>query len=79
MAWQHTLDERIYEGADGQRASVYPAPHGGGLRVCCEHVVDGDAYECTYGYNAPLTRKMAEEIAARFVAGKKIPKRLEWR
>jgi hypothetical protein len=33
----------------------------------------------TYGHTLPLTRKMAEEIAKRFVTGKKIPKRLEWR
>lgn len=37
----------------------------------------GDAY--TYGESAPLTYKMAKEIAERFVTGKKIPKRLEWR
>ena len=33
----------------------------------------------TYGDTLPLTYKMAKEIAVRFVAGKKIPKRLEWR
>ena len=41
---------------------------------------DGGGFDLyTYGHNLPLTRKMAEEIASRFVAGKKIPKRLEWR
>lgn len=38
---------------------------------------DGDVY--TYGQCLPLTRKMAVEIATRFVTGKTIPKRLEWR
>jgi hypothetical protein len=33
----------------------------------------------TYGHTMPLTRKMATEIATRFVQGLKIPKRLEWR
>ena len=33
----------------------------------------------TYGDTLPLTHKMATEIARRFVTGKKIPKRLEWR
>jgi len=33
----------------------------------------------TYGETLPLTEKMAREIAERFVTGKKIPKRLEWR
>jgi hypothetical protein len=33
----------------------------------------------TYGHDMPLTQKMAREIAERFVTGRKIPKRLEWR
>jgi hypothetical protein len=38
-----------------------------------------DAEEFTYGETTPLTYKMAREIAVRFVSGRKIPKRLEWR
>ena len=40
----------------------------------------GDRAEAyTYGETLPLTRTMAVEIAKRFVTGRKIPKRLEWR
>ena len=42
--------------------------------------IPGDRAEAyTYGDTMPLTLKMAKEIAGRFVAGRKIPKRLEWR
>jgi hypothetical protein len=41
---------------------------------------DGSRAEAyTFGDTLPLTKKMAREIAERFVTGKKIPKRLEWR
>jgi hypothetical protein len=33
----------------------------------------------TYGETLPLTRKMAEEIATKWVAGRKVPRHLEWR
>lgn len=33
----------------------------------------------TYGNTLPLTQKMAQEIAERFVTGRKIPKKLDWR
>jgi hypothetical protein len=33
----------------------------------------------TYGETMPLTRRMANAIAAKWVAGRKIPKDLEWR
>lgn len=40
----------------------------------------GEAAEpYVYGDNMPLTRKMAVDIAKRFVTGRKIPKALEWR
>lgn len=38
-----------------------------------------EAVEYTYGETLPLTYKMAKEIAVRFICGRKIPKRLEWR
>jgi len=48
------------------------------VEVMCE--VTGDQAEAyTYGDNLPLTFRMATEIAERFVTGKKIPRRLEWR
>lgn len=40
---------------------------------------DGVAESYTFGDNKPLTLRMAKEIGMRFVTGKKIPKRLEWR
>ena len=42
--------------------------------------IPGDKAEAyVYGETLPLTRKMAADIAERFVTGRKIPKRLEWR
>jgi hypothetical protein len=71
-----TLNETVYESDDGLRRAVIC-----GGKVYCEDNPSSryDRDETTYGEAAPLTRKMALEIAQRFVDGKKIPKRLEWR
>lgn len=42
--------------------------------------IPGDRAEAyAYGDYMPLTLKMAKEIASRFISGRKIPKRLDWR
>jgi len=77
-----TLNETIYESDDGlRRAVIYRKHTGQGYAVHCEDNPSSrfDRDGVIYGYTAPLTRKMALEIAQRFVDGKKIPKRLEWR
>jgi hypothetical protein len=83
MGGYQTMNETICESADGRRRAVlYRAAHGqSGFRVCCEENPNSkfDYDVITYGDTAPLTRKMADEIADRFCNGKKIPKRLEWR
>lgn len=73
-------NETIYESEDLLARAVI-CRIGAGLRVLCEHNPNSKSeyQEVTYGATAPLTRKMAAEIAQRFVTGKKIPKRLEWR
>lgn len=54
--------------------------HGGWKCEVLTEMRDGSRAEAyTYGEMAPLTYKMANEIATRFVAGRKIPTRLEWR
>lgn len=63
-------------------ATVIQTPHNGRRAWVVEVLEElrGDMAEAyTYGQNMPLTFKMAQEIAERFVAGRKIPKRLEWR
>lgn len=61
-------------------ATVWRSPHGGWKCEVLEESQDRSRAEAyTYGETLPLTVKMAREIATRFVAGKKIPKRLEWR
>jgi hypothetical protein len=71
-----TLNETIYESDDGLRRAVIC-----GRKVYCEDNPSSkyDRDETIYGQTAPLTRAMALEIAQRFVDGRKIPKRLEWR
>ena len=71
-----TMNETIYESDDGLRRAVIC----GGKVFCTDNPSSRfDRDDTTYGQTAPLTSKMALEIAQRFVAGKKIPKRLEWR
>jgi hypothetical protein len=64
-------------------ATVFQTPCNGRREWKCEVLEESQdrsrAEAYTYGDTLPLTYKMAKEIAARFVAGKKIPKRLEWR
>lgn len=71
-----TMNETVYESDDGLRRAVICS-----RQVFCTDNPNSrfDRDETTYGQRAPLTRKMALEIAQRFVDGKKIPKRLEWR
>lgn len=63
-------------------AHVFPVPCDG-RRTWRVEVLEETAGEraesYTYGDTLPLTLKMAKEIAVRFVSGRKIPKRLEWR
>jgi hypothetical protein len=44
-----------------------------------EDYPDGRAMEYTYGNIAPLGKRMAESAAERWVNGRKIPIKLEWR
>jgi hypothetical protein len=61
-------------------ATIYGVPPRGWRCEVLEESGDGSRAEAyTYGETAGLTLKMAKEIASRFVAGRKIPKRLEWR
>lgn len=61
-------------------ATVYLGPQGGWRCEVLEESGDCSRAEAyTYGDTMPLTLKMAKDIAVRFVAGRKIPKRLEWR
>ena len=64
-------------------ATAYQVPTNECKRAWLVEVLEeipGDKAEAyLYGETLPLTRKMAEDIAERFVTGKKIPKRLEWR
>jgi len=89
--WRHSVRWKIdgprysYDGVGehrGLHAIIIQKPRNGKrlwrVEVMYE-VTGGPAEAYTYGDNLPLTFKMAEEIAERFVAGKKIPKRLEWR
>jgi hypothetical protein len=73
-------NETIYE-SDDTLARAVICRVGSGLRVLCEHNPDSKSeyMYVTYGETSPLTHKMAVEIAKRFVTGRKIPKRLEWR
>jgi len=66
----------------GRHALVIQTPHNGErawLAEVREDVHGGMPEAYTYGRNMPLTFRMAKEIATRFVAGRTIPKRLEWR
>jgi hypothetical protein len=76
----HEKNEIIYESDDMLSRAVI-CRISAGLRVLCEHNPHSKSeyQEVTYGETAPLTVKMAKEIARRFVDGKKIPKRLSWR
>lgn len=89
--WRHAVRWRIdgpqswIDGIGDYRnlhATIFQTPHNGkrAWKVEVLEELEGDRAEAyTYGDNLPLTFKMAKEIAARFVTGKKIPKRLEWR
>jgi hypothetical protein len=60
-------------------ATVWRRPQSWAVEVLTE-MDDGSRAEAyTFGDTYPLTQKMAREIAERFVTGRKIPKRLEWR
>lgn len=51
-----------------------------GFRLeCLEEYPDGRAVLYTYGEIDPLGKRMAEDAAQRWVTGRKIPSRLEWR
>lgn len=78
--WQYHFD------GTGQHATlhatVFQVPHNGRRAWAVEvmeDVVGERAEDHTYGRTCPLTFRMAREIARRFVTGRKIPKRLEWR
>lgn len=78
--WQYHLNG--VGAKDFLHATVFQTPHNGrrAWKVEVLAVLQGDRAEAyTYGDTLPLTFKMAKEIAERFVAGRKIPKRLEWR
>jgi hypothetical protein len=90
--WRHAVRWRIdgpqlrYDGIgelSSLHATAYQVPTNEGKRAWLVSVIEeffGDkAVEYVYGETLPLTRKMAVEVAERFVTGKKIPKRLEWR
>lgn len=89
--WRHAVRWQIdgprysYDGVGEYRtlhATVIQTPHNGrrAWKVEVLEELAGDKAEAyTYGDTMPLTFKMAQEIAERFVAGKNIPKRLEWR
>ena len=89
--WRHDVRWQIdgplygYDGIGDYRnlhATVIQTPHNGkrAWKVEVLEEVAGDKAEAyTYGETRPLTFKMAKEIATRFVAGRMIPKRLEWR
>lgn len=90
--WRHAVRWRIdgqqlhYDGIgelSSLHATAYQVPTNEGKRAWHVEVLEeipGDKAEAyVYGQTLPLTRKMAVEIAERFVTGKKIPKRLEWR
>jgi hypothetical protein len=61
-------------------ATIYCVPPRGWRCEVLEEAADRSRAEAyTYGETFGLTLKMAQEIAGRFVTGRKIPKRLEWR
>ena len=61
-------------------ATIYCVPPRGWRCEVLEEAADRSRAEAyTYGETFGLTLKMAQEIASRFVTGRKIPKRLEWR
>lgn len=73
-------NEIVYESDDGLRRAVVCRLLAGLIVLCEDNLNSKSEYmECRYGESGSLTSKMAEEIATRFVAGRKIPKRLEWR
>lgn len=83
---RHRIDglQLYYEGIGEHQflyATAYQTPCNGRRMwlVATRDSRDEMGIEYTYGETMPLTRKMAEEVALRFVQGKKIPKRLEWR
>ena len=51
----------------------------GFLLQCVEEYPDDRAVEYTYGDIDPLGKRMAEDAAERWVTGRKIPSKLEWR
>jgi hypothetical protein len=90
--WRHGIRFRIdgqqfhYDGQgdfSALHATVFQCADNGKRYWKCEVLEessDGSRAEAyTFGDTLPLTHKMATEIARRFVTGKKIPKRLEWR
>jgi hypothetical protein len=74
---------QLWSNGPGRHAIAYQTPYNDGQRRwlvdVLEKTSDGGFDLYTYGHNMPLTCKMAEEIVFRFVGGKQIPKRLEWR
>ena len=51
----------------------------GFLLQCVDEYPDARAVEYTYGDIDPLGKRMAEDAAERWVTGRKIPSKLEWR
>jgi len=86
VRWRIDGQQLHYDGIgelSSLHATAYQVPTNEGKRAwlvsVIEEIPDDKAVEYVYGETLPLTRKMAVEIAERFVTGKKIPKRLEWR
>lgn len=89
--WRHDVRFRIdgqqyhYDGIgehSSLHATVFQYPDNGKRYWKAEILTEmpGDRAEAyAFGDTLPLTLKMAQEIAERFVTGRKIPKRLEWR
>lgn len=73
-------NETIYE-SDNMRRRAVICRLSAGLSVLCEDNPNSKSeyMDYTYGSSGSLTPKMAQEIAERFVNGRMIPKRLEWR
>ena len=90
-SWRHAVRFRIdgqqfhYDGVgehSSSHATVFQSASNGRRHWKVEILaeIDGDRAETyTFGDFRPLTLKMAKEIAERFVTGRKIPKRLDWR
>jgi hypothetical protein len=89
MRVTRTPDATHYDGEGGHAhlhatvsrltVSRFDRDKSGFLLRCVEVYPDGRAVEYTYGNIDPLGKRMAESAAERWVNGRKIPNKLDWR